>query len=67
MFDFEFVYILGAKYRGLDRLLRRRATENEREKEDKGIKKAKNWVDEGGKVSREKRSISFGDRRKDSR
>jgi len=46
MFDFEFLYVLGAKHRGSDGLLRRRETENEGEKEDKRIEKAEDWVDE---------------------
>jgi len=46
MFDFEFVYVPGAKHRRPDGLLRRRAIENKGEKEDEGIEEAEDWMNE---------------------
>jgi len=46
MFDFELVHVPDTKHKGPDGLSRRRITEEEGEEGGKGIKEAKDWVDE---------------------
>ena len=43
IFDFKLVHVPRTKYKGSDRLSRRRVTEGK--KEGEGVKEAENWVD----------------------